>query len=345
MKLLIVIVCYKAADLTIECLRSLSAQIDDVPGAKVAVCENGTGEDSVRELETAIEREGWGDWVWLKPIHPNRGFTGGNNAILRDALGWEDVPEYFLLLNADTIVHPGALAALVEGAERHPGAGIVSPRLEWPDTTPQISCFRFHSPWSELIAGAQTGPITQLLQRYDVPIDVTEESIEVEWTSFACALIRRAVLEEIGLLDEGFFLYFDDPDFCRRAVNAGWRVRYWPTARVVHLRGRSNPVKSLTAERKRRPSYYYASRSRYLAKYYGRAGLWASNLLWTLGRGVSLARELAGRKEPHTCECEWRDIWHGALRPLRAAHLEQRRDDDAQEARMDAAAPVKEGTG
>lgn len=345
MKLLIVVICYKAADLTIDCLRSLSGQIGEVAGTSVAVCENGTGAESVRQLEAAIEREGWGDWVWLKAIHPNRGFAGGNNAILREALAWDEVPEYVLLLNADTIVRPGALAALVDAAERHPEAGIISPRLEWPDGTPQISCFRFHNPWSELIAGAQTGPITKLLRRQDVPIAVSDESFEVEWTSFACALIRRAVFEQIGLLDEGFYLYFDDPDFCRRAVGAGWRVRYWPRGRVVHLRGRSNPVKSLTTERKRRPSYYYASRSRYLAKYYGRAGLWVSNLLWTMGRGVSLVRELLGGREPHTCEREWRDIWHGALRPLHSAHLESSRTDAEQADRTAGAAPAKEGTG
>ena len=78
--LLIVIVCYKAADLTINCLRSLSGQIYDVPDAKGAVCENGTGPESVRQLEQAIESESWSDWVMLDSSHSNRGFAGGNNA-------------------------------------------------------------------------------------------------------------------------------------------------------------------------------------------------------------------------------------------------------------------------
>jgi len=183
MKLLIVIVCYKAADLTIDCLRSLSTEVPTVPGTKVAVCENGTGEDSVRELREAIEREAWGDWVWLKPIEPNRGFAGGNNAILDEALTWEgeNRPDYFMLLNADTVVRPGALASLVSAAEKRPHVGIMSPRLEWPDGTPQVSCFRFQSPVGELIYGAQTGPVTRVLKRFDVPQPVSDESVEVEW--------------------------------------------------------------------------------------------------------------------------------------------------------------------
>lgn len=317
MKLLIVIVCYKAADLTIDCLRSLSDEVEGLPGVKVAVCENGTGDDSVRMLKEAIDRNGWGDWVLLTPIQPNRGFSGGNNVILDEALRWDEPPELFMLLNADTIVRPGAVAELLNAADRHPEAGVISPRLEWRDGTAQVSCFRFHNPLGELIAGAQSGPITRLFESFDVPLPVSDGSIEVPWTSFACALIRRDVFEHVGTLDEGFFLYFDDPDFCRRAWRAGWRVRYWPTARVVHLRGRSNPVKSLTEARGRRPDYYYASRARYFAKYYGRPGLWLSNVLWTLGRGISLLREGVGHKAPHVCEREWRDIWTGGLSPLR----------------------------
>jgi N-acetylglucosaminyl-diphospho-decaprenol L-rhamnosyltransferase len=118
------------------------------------------------------------------------------------------------------------------------------------------------------------------------------------------------------VLDDGFFLYFDDLDFCRRARVAGWTVRNWPAARVVHLRGRSNPVKEMTAERKRRPAYWYESRARYYAKHYGWWGLLGANVAWWLGRGVSLVREALGNKAPHVCEREWLDIWSNWRKPL-----------------------------
>ena len=99
-----------------------------------------------------------------------------------------------------------------------------------------------------------------MFRRWDVPIPLSDEPMEPGWLSFACALIRRETLEEVGVLDDGYYLYFDDVDYCRRAWGKGWRVLYWPEAHVVHLRGRSNPVKAMTKERKRRPKYYYFCR-------------------------------------------------------------------------------------
>ena len=324
MKCLVVIVCYKAVDLTIDCLRSLEPEIPTVPGTKVAVCENGTGPDAVAQLERAIADNGWSDWVELTAIHPNRGFTGGNNAILEPALAANDAPDYFLLLNADTIVHPGALKQLVDAADTSPDLGIIGPRLEGEDGQAQVSAFRFHSPVSELIHSACTGPITSLLHRRDVVLDVPDEPTDAQWVSFACALVRREVFEQVGVFDEGYFLYFDDPDLCRRAHRAGWRIRYWPCARVMHLCGQSNPLVEQERVNKRRPSYYYVSRTRYFAKHYGRVGLLAANALWLAGRAVSLTRELLGRKRRHICRQEWRDIWTNFWNPLRMPDAQQK---------------------
>ena len=287
-----------------------------MPGTRVAVCENGTGGDSAQKLADAIESEGWGDWITLTEISPNRGFAGGNNVILREALNWPDPPEYFLLLNADTIVRANALRLLVDAIEKRPDVGIVAPRLDREDGEPQVSCFRFHSPVSEFIRGAGTGPITRLLRNHDLSLPADGRSIEPDWIGFACVLIRRAVLKQIGLLDEGFYLYFDDPDYCWRARQAGWGVLYCPDARVVHLVGQSNPVESLTANLIRRPRYYYASRARCFAKFYGRTGLWVANIMWLAGRSIALLREVLGTKRRHTCEKEWLDIWTNAYRPM-----------------------------
>ena len=316
MKLLIVIVSYRAVELTIDCLRSLSREIHSVPGTRVAVCENGTGGNAARRLADAIKAAGWGDWVSLTTTHPNRGFAAGNNAILRDAMEWDNPPEYFLLLNADTIVRPRALSVLLDAAERNPNAGIISSRQEWPDGTPQVCCFRHISVLGELVRAAQIGSITRLLKGCEVPLPPPDHPIEPDWTCFACALIRRAVVEQVGLLDEGFYLYFDDPDYCRRAGKAGWRVLHWPEARVVHLVGQSNPVESLAAQQRRRPRYYYASRARYFAKSYGPAGPLLANIMWAAGRIASLVPELLRNRPRHTCDKEWRDIWTNVCRPM-----------------------------
>ena len=200
---------------------------------------------------------------------------------------------------------------------KYPSAGIISPRLEWPDETPQISCFRNRSPINELINSAQTGLITKILNKYDVPLPVSDTPLEVEWTSFACVLVRQEVIAKIGFMDEDYFMYFDDIDYCRRTREAGWKVIHYPIARIVHLRGGSGSVKKDIAKRKRPPAYLYASRSRYFAKFYGIFGLWLANILWLMGRSVSLFREIIERKEPQTCELEALDIWSHWLNPLK----------------------------
>ena len=311
MKLLVVITAYRARNLTLDCLQSLAGEVQANPGIKVGICDNGNEDDTAEFLEKAIIDNGWQEWAYVKSVMPNRGFSGGNNVILNDALSSDAEYDFYLLLNADTIVRPGAIGRLVESIVSDEAIGIACPRLEWPDGEPQISCFRYISPISEMLSAANTGPISTLFSAYTIPIPVSNSSIEMDWGSFACALIRKEVLNEIGVLDEGYFLYFDDVDYCRRARNAGWQVRYFPDSKVVHLRGKTNPVKELTSKRQRRPSYWYVSRSWYLNKFYGKAGLFAANLLWHCGRTVSWLRELVGNKKPHVCDREWMDIWIG----------------------------------
>jgi N-acetylglucosaminyl-diphospho-decaprenol L-rhamnosyltransferase len=132
MKLLIVIVNYRVAHLTIDCLRSVAQEIASVPGTHVAVCENGTGDHSAKRIQTAITDNGWGSWCTLTAISPNLGFTGGNNVIIQPALQSEDPPQYVLLLNADTIVRPNAFKALVNFMDQHPKVGIAGSQLEDP---------------------------------------------------------------------------------------------------------------------------------------------------------------------------------------------------------------------
>ncbi|MEQ9552857.1 MAG: glycosyltransferase family 2 protein [Coleofasciculus sp. G3-WIS-01] len=310
-RLVVVILNYRTPNLVIDCLSSLQTEIE-VGHDVVVVVDNASGDNSVPHIEQAINENNWSSWVKLLPSPINGGFSAGNNlgikALTADA---------YLLLNSDTIVRKGAIKSLLDALETYPEAGLISPRLEWLDGTPQISCFRYRSPVSELINSAATGPITKLLNHYDVPIPVSDTPMEPEWTSFACVLIRREVIEQIGLMDEGYFMYFDDIDYCRRARNAGWKILHLPQARVVHLRGGSGPVKAAVAARKRPPAYSYASRSRYFAKFYGLTGLWMANLLWYAGWSISLMRQLVGNRQLHTCEKEVYDIWTNWREPMK----------------------------
>ena len=309
-RLSVIIINYRTSSLTIDCLTSLEGELDPTRD-RVFLVDNASGDDSIDTISGMIEMHGWSKWVSLLKADLNRGFSAGNNIGLRAAES-----NYYLLLNSDTLVRPGAIASLLGAAEDQPDAGIISPRLEWPDGTAQVSCFRYCSPATELIAAAGTSVVTKLLKPFDLPLPVSDHPQEMPWTSFACVLLRKELVEQVGLLDEGYFLYYEDVDYCRRVRRADWKILYWPKARVVHLRGQSSSVKVCQSSRKRLPRYYYESRARYFAKYYGINGLWFTNLAWSLGRAVSLIRELVGHKERHVCEGTARDIWINCLTPL-----------------------------
>jgi len=327
----IVVINYRTAQLTLECLASLEPEVNARTGAHVVLVDSASGDGSADILESERSSRGWQNWLSLVRLTENRGFSAGNNAgiAFAESLGHFDG---FLLLNSDTIVRPGSLGSLSEVLERSPSVGLVGPRLEWPDGQAQVSCFRKISPTSELLAAAKTGPISRLFSGREVAIPdlsvhaatvtpgVARSEREVEWISFACVLIRNDVISAIGRMDEDFFMYFEDVDYCLRARTAGWQIAYEPAARVVHLRGGRTPSDFAIEERRRRPAYYYRARARYLAKYFGLTGPWRANLCWHLGRSISLAREVLGNKAPHTANHEAADIWKGSLCGFGIAH-------------------------
>jgi GT2 family glycosyltransferase len=267
MKLLVVILNYRVTDLTIDCLRSLAGRIDRVPQARVAVCENGTGGDAAERLRRAIDENGWARWADLTVVHPNRGFTGGNNLVVRAALASADPPEYVLLLNADTIVMDSALEALVDFMDRHPRAGMAGSTLVAPNGDPQASPFRFMSVVSELDHGLRLGLVSRLLSRWAIVPPRPVRACQVEWVSGAAMVLRSSMLERIGLLDEGLYTYFDDIDICLRARRAGWETWFVPESRIVHLEGASTGVANRIV--KRRPPYWFQARRRFFLKNHG----------------------------------------------------------------------------
>jgi len=290
LKLLVVIVSYKVTELAIDCLRSLQAE---VTGTHVALCENGTGPEAVEQLRSTIEANGWGCWCTLTAIHPNRGFTGGNNAVIGPALESPDPPDYVYLLNADTIVRPGALQAMIEFMDGHPRVGIAGSRLENLEGTPRSTAFRFFNAASEFDRGLRLGLVSRLLGRWLGPDPLPDQPVRADWTSGAALCVRRVVFEQIGLLDEGLYTYFDDIDLCMRARQGGWQVWLVPDSHVVHLMGRSTGVTQRDARPKRRPAYWFQARRYFFLKHYGPvytalcdAAFIAGFALWRLRRWI-----------------------------------------------------------
>lgn len=300
MKLLIVIVSYRVTDLAIDCLHSVAAEIDSVQGSHVALCENGTGGNAAARLQATIDQNGWGTWCTLTVLPINLGFTGGNNAVIRPAFASEDSPDYVLLLNSDTIVRPGAFKALVDFMDQNPRVGIAGSRLEEPDGTPQRSAFRFQSPLSEFEANLKLGMVTRLLSRWLVAPPVRDETFATDWVSGASMIIRRDVMRDVGLLDESYYTYFDDIDYCFNAKEKGWPTWYVPASRVVHLVGQSTGVNSTP---KSLPPYLLEARRRYFLKNHSPAYAAAVDIGAILGQALWRLRvRLTGKRDtspPH----------------------------------------------
>lgn len=266
MRLLVAIVNFRVPDLVIDCLRSLQKEIAELNGVRVAVCENGSGDISAARIAEAISANAWTCWCDLVIAPINLGFTGGNNVLIRPALEGPAPPDYVLLLNPDTVVRPGALAALVAFMDHNAAAGIAGSRLEDPDGTPQRSAFRFQSPLSEFEAALRFGPVSRLLARWSVAPPVVDVPVRTDWVAGASLMVRRQVFADIGLLDEGFFTYFDDIDFCFNAARKGWQTWYVPDSRVVHLVGQSTGI---DGSKRRLPAYMLEARRRHFLKNYG----------------------------------------------------------------------------
>ena len=152
----------------------------------------------------------------------------------------DDPPEYVLLLNADTIVLDHALETLVKFMDSHPRAGIAGSQLLSPEGQVQASPFRFLGILSLNWTGGCDWGLSPSCSRDGVRSPPTPAAAcPADWVSGASMILRRSMLEQIGLLDEGLYTYFDDVDICLRARRAGWETWYVPESKIIHLEGAS----------------------------------------------------------------------------------------------------------
>lgn len=281
--LLIVILNYKTAVLTIDCLHSLVDEIKALPGSRVVVTDNASGDGSVEQIAAAISTNHWQEWVELMPLAHNGGFAFGNNAAIRPVLEASVSCPYVLLLNPDTVIRSGAVQALLEFMQKHPDVGIAGSRLEDLDGSPQQSAFRFPSVASELDFGLRLGMMSKLLSRWAVLMPIADAPCQTDWVAGASMMIRREVFESIGLLDEDYFMYFEEVDFCLRAKQSGWSCWYVPQSHVVHFVGQSSGVTDSKRPPKRLPTYWFDSRRRYFLKNHGWLYTALADAAWLVG--------------------------------------------------------------
>ena len=308
-ELVVSIINFRTGDLTLQCVRSVLADMTGIKGL-VVVVDNQSGDGSAEQIEDWIATQPEGTPVRLLRSATNSGFSGGHNQ------GFAAAAEFYLVLNSDAVLHPGFLRTMLTAARAEPRSGLFAPVIEYDDGGVQDSCFRFPSPLGELVRSARSSLVTRVFRRSEVSLGPDPVPTEIEWASFACILLRGEMVQAIGPMDEGYFLYFEDVEYCLRARRAGWGIQQVREARAIHFRGGSGPVKTLIRERARLPRYYYSSRTRFLYQAHGLGGLIAANLLWYVGRAIKHLYVFAGREVRSMPRAEGIDIWTNITRPL-----------------------------
>lgn len=288
----VIIVTYKSAQLAIDALRALSAErLEREMLVRAVVVDNASGD--YPEIAAAVAKFHWSDWVTLVAAPRNGGFAYGNNLGLETAYVSGE-PSYIYLLNPDTQVRPGAIRSLVRFLESHAEAGIAGSGVEDSNGRDWPIAFRFPSLMGELIQGINLGFVTKLLERWATVRYMSGSNDAVDWVSGASMMVRPAVLKAIGGLDENYFLFFEETDFCRRARAAGYATWYVPESRVMHIGGQSTAVvpNSLI----RLPAYWFESRRRYFAVTFGVASAMAIDLVTVAAHALGIVKRFILRQ-------------------------------------------------
>jgi GT2 family glycosyltransferase len=221
------IVSLNTRDLLSDCLRSVSSSVGIT--REVRVVDNGSSDGSPEMVARDYPK------VELICSRINRGFAAANNIAIHDANS-----RYLLLLNPDTLIRPDTLSQMITFMDGRPDVGICGPRILFPDGRFQSCGYRFPTLLSEIQQSRNLGAIARRLVGNPTPLSVEAEPFEVDWVDGACLLIRREVVQQIGLLDEQYFLYAEELDWCHRARRAGWPIYALPSVEMAHYQGQSS---------------------------------------------------------------------------------------------------------
>jgi GT2 family glycosyltransferase len=257
----IVVLNYNTREHLRTCLQALQSTVPtspegEGPRVEVFVVDNASSDGSADMVAAEFEQ------VRLICSPRNGGFASGNNLALRCAQG-----DAVLLLNPDTLMPPRGVAGLLKTLREHPEAGIVGPKLLRPDGSMHLACRRsFPTP---LVSFYRFSGLSRLLPgsrrfgRYNLTFVDPDLPIEVDSVCGACMLVRREVIDRVGMLDERFFMYGEDLDWCLRTRQAGWTVRYEPSIVVQHQHGAASRQRAL-----RTNFYFFRAMDLFYRKHY-----------------------------------------------------------------------------
>lgn len=274
----IIILNYNTKDLLLACLASI-AKAKDSNTWEVIVLDNASTDGSFE----AVKNEKL-NLKSLKIIQneKNLGFAAGNNVGIRQAKG-----TYILLLNSDTEVSANTITETKSFLDEHPEAGAATCKLMLPDGTMDPACHRgFPTPWASftyMVGLEKIFPHSQLFARYHLGFKDLHSPQEIDSPSGAFFMIRRTVIEKVGLLDEDYFMYGEDLDWAYRMKKAGFSIWFYPYASIIHRKKQSGREHVDPAVRKQTRQYFYDTMQLFYKKHYSRRYGWLLSQLVMLG--------------------------------------------------------------
>ena len=276
----IIVVAHNVRELVDECLSCVRESTDRLR-KQILFVDNGSSDGTADMLEDKFPE------VELIKSPENLGFIRANNLAYRGAQG-----RYVLMLNSDAFVGPETLQTFVDFMEGHPQVGICGPKVLNQDGSFQKQCRRGEprpmAMFSYYFRLSSLFPKNRMFGGYLLEYEDEDKTLEVDALSGSCMLIRREVVDQIGYLDEQFYAYQEDTDYCTRARQVGWKVYYYPEAQVIHYGGRGGtrvePYRSIVEWHRSYWRYY----KKHLAKDYFFLFNWIYYMLIVAKLGVAL---------------------------------------------------------
>jgi GT2 family glycosyltransferase len=318
----VIIVSFNTRDLLRDCLAALRKEADGISN-EVFVVDNASRDGSAEMVEVEFPE------VTLIRSSINLGFGGANNQAIKLATG-----RYIVLLNSDAFLKPNALRKSIDYLDAEPRIGLGGARLNGADGAWQPSSRMFPSPLNDFLSLsglAAKFPASRFFGRQDHTWADPNQPADTDWVPGAYSIIRRTVLDQVGLFDEQFFLYYEEVDLCRRIKEAGFLVRYWPDVVVIHLGGESSKtVTELTMSKSGAQLELWRMRSAYLyyRKHHGPTA-WLSKNIETLWHRLRAWKNLIFPGPIHKAKAQesrlvvellnraWRETAGGMVSPSR----------------------------
>ena len=229
----IIIVSWNTRDILRDCLESVYKQSENIE-FEVIVVDNDSADGSAETVKKNFPQ------VILVENSENRGFAAANNQGMAVAAG-----RYFLLLNSDTIILDNAISKVVSFADAHPEAAVVGCRVLNPDKTLQPTCFMFPSLLNMILSSTylyKLFPHSRFFGRERMSWWDRDDEREVDVVTGCFMLVKREAIKQVGPMDQQFFMYGEETDWCYRFKQAGWRIMFIPSAEIIHLGGQSSKV-------------------------------------------------------------------------------------------------------